>query len=100
MKGVTRHQVEVLQRVNAAGDDLLDMDQLLPQLSWEPSKEAAQFTIRALIRKGMLEKMPLKLRRGRLRVSYKVTGKGKVVLDPRGDIVDVGATVPPELLPG
>lgn len=85
MKGITRHQIEALGLI-AGSRDPIDLDQLLPKLSWEPSKEAAQFTIRALVTKGMVEKLPLKLRRGRLRVSYQMTPKGSLVLDPRGPV--------------
>lgn len=85
MKGITHHQIEAL-RLIAAADDPIDLDQLLPKLSWAPSKEAAQFTIRALVTKGMVEKLPLKLRRGRLRVSYQMTPKGSLVFDPRGPV--------------
>jgi predicted transcriptional regulator len=82
MKGVTSHQLEVLRLV--VGSPVpIDLDELLPQLSWEPSKEAAQFTIRALVKKGLISKRPLELRRGRNRVSYHPTTDGRLVLDPR-----------------
>lgn len=96
MKGVTRHQLEVLKLAQAASAPI-DLDQLLPVLSWEPSKEAAQFTIRALVKKQMLEKLPLTLRRGRLRVSFRVTGKGGLVLDPRGPSRDDLLLLEPDL---
>jgi predicted transcriptional regulator len=85
VKGVTSHQVEVL-KLTLGSSTPLDFDQILPELTWEPSKEAAQFTIRALVKKGLLAKLPLQLRRGRIRVSYQVTEKGALVLDPRGPL--------------
>jgi len=84
MKGLTPYQFEMLQHVRDAGSDI-DFDQLLEKLSWAPSKEAAQFTVRALVGKKLLEKSStLQLRRGRRRVTYLLTGEGKRVFDPRG----------------
>lgn len=86
MKGVTPYQFEALLKVReieAASGRLADFDQVLEKLSWTPSKESAQFTIRAIIAKGFMEKMPVETRRGRNRVLYRVTEKGKRALDPR-----------------
>lgn len=88
MKGLTKRQFELLQHVKEGGKDgLLDFDQLLDLLSWAPSKESAQFTIRALIGKGLLLKAgDLQLRRGRKRVCYELTEEGRKALDPRGSL--------------
>lgn len=84
MKGLTKRQFELLGHVKTGGaDGLLDFDQLLDLLSWIPSKESAQFTIRALVGKGLLVKAELQLRRGRKRVCYDLTLEGKAVFDPR-----------------
>ena len=86
MKNLTAYQLEVLQAAlagNPAGPGPVDFDQLLAKLTWKPKKEAAQFTIRACITKGLLEKTELQLRRGRLRVCYRVTVEGRHFLDPR-----------------
>lgn len=85
MKGITPYQLELLQHVSAApADSPLDFDQLLEKLSWCPSKEAAQFTIRAVIAKKLIaKKSDLVLRRGRKRVCYLLTADGRAVLDPR-----------------
>lgn len=85
MRGVTPYQLEILTHVRGASEDeSLDFDQLLERLSWRPSKESAQFTIRATITKGLLEKKPdLELRRGRKRVCYRLTAEGVRVFDPR-----------------
>ena len=85
MKGITPYQLEVLRHVAAApGDAPLDFDQLLEKLSWEPSKEAAQFTIRAAVTKKLIAKTEnLILRRGRKRVCYVVASEGMLILDPR-----------------
>ena len=87
MKGVTAYQFELLtklQGMESTSGRFADFDQLLEQLSWAPSKESAQFTIRAIVRKGFIEKMPTETRRGRNRVLYRMTEAGRTVLDPRG----------------
>lgn len=92
MKGVTTYQLEILQTVSAGyakSGLLVDFDQLLEALSWAPTKASAQFTIRALIEKGFLEKCGLQSRRGRNRVCYQLTRNGEVILDPRkAEVVD------------
>lgn len=85
MKGVTPHQFEVLLRLRqleVKSEALVDLDQLLLELSWKPTKEAAQFVIRALVSKGLIEKMPRELRRGRTRACFSTTESGKLALDP------------------
>ena len=88
MKGVTRNQVEILTYVKQGGPDgSIDFDQLLDLLSWMPTKESAQFTIRSLVRKGYLLKEPeLVPRRGRKRVCYRLSREGSLLLDPRSDV--------------
>lgn len=84
MRGMTKYQIEVLQKISAGGPDgHLDFDQLLPLLHWSPSKDSMQFTIRAMCAKGLVEKRPQELRRGRKRVVYAVTPEGALALDPR-----------------
>lgn len=91
MKGITQYQLEILktvQKVEKETKDLIDFDQLLSRLSWAPSKASTQFTIRAVISKGLLEKSGIQTRRGRNRVCYKLTENGKAVLDPRPKYVE------------
>lgn len=91
MKGVTPYQFELLTKLSGmetASGRFTDLDQLLEQLSWTPSKESVQFTIRAIVKKGFIEKMPVETRRGRNRVLYSMTRAGKSVLDPRGVIAE------------
>lgn len=67
MMGVTRYQLELLTTLShreASTGRLTDFDQLLESLSWMPSKESAQFTIRAMVAKGFIAKAPLESRRG------------------------------------
>lgn len=88
MRGLTKNQVELLMLVRAGGPDGdLDFDQLLEQLSWEPSKESAQFTIRALVKRGLLSKLSeLQFRRSRKRICYRLTPEGLQALDPRSPL--------------
>lgn len=84
MRGMTANQLEILQHVGAGGPDgPLDFDQLLERLTWKPSKESAQFPIRALVKRGLLLKGELEYRRGRRRVMYHLTEEGRLTLDPR-----------------
>lgn len=89
MKGITKHQFEAvftLRQIEQATGQLPDLDQLLSKLSWNPSKESIQFTVRALVGKGFIEKFGIQTRRGRNRVCFRVTEPGKLVLDPRGPV--------------
>lgn len=45
----------------------IDFDQLIDRLPYNPSKESMHFSLRALIKKGLVEKGGLDLRRGRSR---------------------------------
>jgi hypothetical protein len=102
MKGVTKYQFEVLSRlreIEVETGRLSDFDQLLTRLSWTPTKESAQFTIRAVVGKGFIEKAPVETRRGRNRVCYRITVRGGLVLDPRGAVMKVEKDTE-SLLPG
>lgn len=48
----------------------IDLDQLLQRLDYAPSKDSMHFSIRALVRRGLVVKGELQERRGRLRVVY------------------------------
>jgi DNA-binding PadR family transcriptional regulator len=101
MKGLTDKQMEALQLVRrgaeAGSDDLIDFDQLIDALSWKPTKQSAQFTVRALIVKGLAEKKGTQLRRGRQRVVYRLTKSGREVFDPRPDPLSKPLPFIPEL---
>jgi DNA-binding PadR family transcriptional regulator len=100
MKGVTAYQLEILVLVNQGGPDgALDLDQMLTRLSWAPTKESAQFPVRALVKKGLLKKSEeLLFRRGRRRASYSLTPEGLQLLDPRLTPLTTKTTSPP--IPG
>jgi hypothetical protein len=88
MRRLTANQVELLSFVRApapataADHGHIDFDQMLDAMSWQPSKQAAHFSIRALQKRGLLEKLPgLQLRRGRHRVCFRVTEAGLKALN-------------------
>lgn len=88
MKGerLTKYQIELMVAVQGGAPDgsgVIDFDQLLEQLSWAPTKESCHFSLRALIRRNLLQKTEKLLRRGRLRVGFQLTSEGNLALDPR-----------------
>ena len=74
-KRFTRKQVDVLECVlkGAENGDFIDTDQLIEKLSYNVSKGSIQFTIRFLVKRGLIEKKPRQVRRGRLRAIYALT---------------------------
>lgn len=89
---LTRYQLEMLQLIQKGNPDreeggCIDFDQLLDRLSWEPTKASCHFSIRALVRRGLIQKTPeLLLRRGRQRVGFVLTQAGRLALDPRDSV--------------
>ncbi|MCY1200477.1 hypothetical protein D9M72_119070 [compost metagenome] len=90
MQGVTKYQIEILEAVKKHKDAgrHIDLDELLDSLSWAPTKQSLQFSIRALIAKRMICKVGTEVRRGRKRVCFDLDLEGVRVFDPRaGDPV-------------
>lgn len=84
---LTIKQLEILSIVlggnpdpHRPGDALVDMDQLLERLSYEPTKQSLQFSIRALVKRGLIDKGPEVSRRGRRRITFSLTQKGREML--------------------
>jgi hypothetical protein len=50
-----RQIISVVVRANPDGS-FLDINQIMAELSYHPSKESLQFSLRALINKGLIEK--------------------------------------------
>ena len=48
----------------------VDMDQLLERLPYDTTKDSMHFSIRALVKRGLVEKGPTELRRGRKRRTF------------------------------
>ena len=89
---LTDKQIEILTILHKGNNEgePVDLDDLLKKLSYKPSKESMQFSIRALIGKELIEKAGLIKRRNRRRVTYQLTDLGKHY------IVGIALTRPPE----
>lgn len=72
---LTRKQINILETImkGAENGDFIDMDQLLEKVSYETSKQSMQCSIRVLERRGLVERKPLELRRGRMRAVFALT---------------------------
>ena len=72
----TEKQQEIMRAILRGNPDgtLLDIDQLLLLLPYETTKESLQFSLRALIRHGMVEKREREFRRSRMRCVIAPTG--------------------------
>lgn len=67
--------MDVIIRANPDGT-WVDFDQLLERLDYKPSKQSMQFSIRALLGRGLIEKKPTELRRNAQRRVFAPTSKG------------------------
>lgn len=54
-----------------------DLDEILERIRYETTKQSLQFSIRALIKHGFIEKLGLAKRRGRMRVLIGATELGR-----------------------
>lgn len=73
---LTKNQIMIMTTLDVDGDPL-DMDQLLENLPYKTSKESLQFSLRALIGKGLIRKGEKQVRRGRCRRIIELTEFGK-----------------------
>lgn len=65
---LTKKQKAILALiVKANPDGPIDFDQLIERVPYTPTKDSMHFSIRALVAKGLIEKGPLSVRRGRAR---------------------------------
>lgn len=83
---LTQKQIDVIGVVVAGNGNIggvfspCDLDQLIERIPYKPTKEALQFSIRNLIKKGAIEKAGTENRRGRRRVLIGPTKLGKSVI--------------------
>jgi len=63
------------------GEEYIDLDQVIDELErrygWKTSKASLQFSVRSMMKRGMLEKMPQERRRGRSRIIFRATDLAK-----------------------
>jgi DNA-binding PadR family transcriptional regulator len=100
MKYLKTKQLELMRVICAANEDgsATDLDQILERLRYETSKESLQFSIRALVNHGLIEKKGIERRRGRQRVLIAATVIGAAtftrkktpayIVDEEADIIE------------
>lgn len=76
---LTAKQIEVIRVVAAGNPDgsVADLDEIIDRVSYKPTKQAIQFSIRALIEHGLIEKVGTDNRRGRRRTLIAATVLGQ-----------------------
>jgi DNA-binding MarR family transcriptional regulator len=95
---LTTKQIELLTTIGRRNPDgaAVDLDQLIERLSYQPSKQSIQFSIRALIAHGLIQKDAPEKRRGRTRTLISLTEAGQIMIGkPKASFVE---TIPDELL--
>jgi repressor of nif and glnA expression len=82
-EGMTRKQAEIMRVIFEAhkANNPIDLDELLDSISYETTKSSMQYSIRALIFKGWIEKGE-KFRKGRSHVTYRLTQRGETIMKP------------------
>jgi DNA-binding MarR family transcriptional regulator len=75
---LTVKQIELLHVIAAANPDgtACDLDQIIERINYETTKASIQFSIRALIKHGLIEKVGSEKRRGRRHVLIGITSEG------------------------
>jgi DNA-binding MarR family transcriptional regulator len=76
---LTPKQLEVLRIIAKGNHDgsVADLDEIIERCEYKPTKQAIQFTIRALVKHELIEKLGSEKRRGRLRVLIGATVLGQ-----------------------
>lgn len=63
---------------DSSDEDVLSIDEIIQKLSYKPTKQAVQFSLRALRKRGYLEKRDsLVLREGKQRVIWHLTDSAR-----------------------
>lgn len=75
---LTIKQIALLKVVHTGNTDgsPVDLDEILERLDYDTTKQSLQFSLRALIAKGLLEKAGTEKRRNRVRVLFELTSLG------------------------
>jgi hypothetical protein len=81
---LTTKQLELLRVIGAGNADgqPCDMDEIVDFVRYETTKASLQFSIRALIKHGLIEKLPLVFRRGARRRPIGLTAAGRAYAAP------------------
>lgn len=75
--------MSVIIRGNPDGS-FVDLDQILERIPYETSKQSLQFSIRALVNRGLIMKHEREVRRGRVRVIISATPVGYQIMRGEG----------------
>ena len=69
---ISKRQVSILTEICKGNPDgtPLDLDQLLERVNYTVSKQAIQFSLRRMIKKGLIKKIGTEVRREKRRVIY------------------------------
>lgn len=83
-------QISIMTVIIKANDDgsLVDLDQILERLDYTTTKQSLQFSLRALIGHGVIQKAGSEKRRNRVRTLIRATQMGKDLLS----VTPVGIT--------
>lgn len=77
-------QLYILSYIATANDptaeDWIDIDQLIERLPYDVTKQALQFSLRFLIKRGLIIKAGREKRRGASRITYKIEPSGADIL--------------------
>lgn len=95
---LTTKQIELLTTIGSRNPDggAIDLDQLIERLSYKPSKQSIQFSIRALIAHALIQKDASEKRRGRTRTLLSLTALGQTMVGKAP--ASMIETIPEELL--
>jgi DNA-binding MarR family transcriptional regulator len=79
---LTLKQIELLSVIGKRNPDggATDLDQILERLSYKPTKQSLQFSIRALIAHALIQKDAPEKRRGRVRTLISLTKTGEAMI--------------------
>lgn len=61
--------INVIKKGNTDGS-WADIDQILERIEYTTTKESLQFSLRFLVKRGLIKKSHKEIRRGRLRIVY------------------------------
>jgi DNA-binding MarR family transcriptional regulator len=97
---LTQKQLELLRVIGARNPDggATDLDQILERLSYAPTKQSLQFSIRALVAHDLIKKDAPEKRRGRTRTLISLTPTGEMMNGTRKAESFVSAVEDDELL--
>lgn len=82
---LTVKQIAIMKVIVTGNPDgsLCDLDEIIDRLDYETTKASIQFSIRALIKHGLIEKKGTEKRRERKRVLIAPTESGKQIMGLR-----------------